>query len=420
MRPRCRHILLAGAIPAAFLLSACAAVGITETPAADASLRIHERVLTLDSHIDIPVDFASDSVDPGERGRFRVDLPKMREGGLDAAFWIVYVGQTERTPEAYAAAQAAAMTKFDAIHRMTRLFPEQVELAHTAADVARIHADGRIAAAIGVENGFAIGRDLELLDRFHELGARYLTLAHGGHNDICDSATPRTGLGDNLVEHGGVSEFGAQVIARLNRLGIMVDVSHVSKQAALDAMRLSRAPVIASHSSTRALANHPRNLDDETLLALRDNGGVLQTVAFAGYVKVSLPEKGAAIGALHKSFDLGARPLDSLSTAQRAEYDTRLQRIRRTWPAANLGDFVDHIDYAVGLIGIDHVGISSDFDGGGGLEGWRDASETANVTAELLRRGYTEADIAKLWGGNLLRVWRAAEQVAARRQAQPE
>lgn len=407
---------------AVLLLLGCAAHAPAPSPApdTDAGRALHDRVLTLDTHVDIPFEFASDSVDPGERGRFRVDLPKMDEGGLDAVFWIVYVRQTPaRDDSANAAAHRAAMIKFDAIHRATQqMYPDRIGLAYRADDVQAIHDSGRHVAAIGIENGFVIGRDLDLIDRYHELGARYITLAHGGHNDICDSSTPRS-WDETDAEHGGVSEFGEQVIQRMNRVGIMVDVSHISKQSMLDAVRLSEAPVIASHSSVRALADHPRNLDDEQLLALRDDGGVIQIVAFSGYLKVTEPEKRAAIKALNTAFGLTKEhPLDSLSVADRAEYDTRLQTIETAWPAASVTDLVDHIDYAVDLIGIDHVGISSDFDGGGGIVGWQDASETANVTAELVRRAYTEEQINKLWNGNLLRVWRETETVAARLQGE--
>ena len=332
---------------------------------------VHDRVLTIDTHDDIPFDFATPDADPGVRGDRRVDLPRMREGGLDVAFFIVYVRQTERTPQNYEKAKADARTKFAAIHRMAdQMYPDQIELAYSADDIERIAASGKLVAAIGIENGYVIGRDLALLKEYHDLGARYITLAHGGHNDIADSATPRDVLGDADAEHDGVSPFGEEVIAEMNRLGIMIDVSHISKAAMLDAVRLSRAPVIASHSSVSALRNHPRNMDDEQLLALKANGGVMQTVAFATYVS------------------------------------------DREDPPVNVSDFVDHIDHAVDLIGVDHVGISSDFDGGGGVEGWHDASETFNVTLELVRRGYTEDEIARLWGQNLLRVLREVEAVA--------
>ena len=375
---------------------------------------IHEAVLTIDSHDDIPFNFATEAVDPLDARR-QLNLQKMQAGGLDAAFFIVYVGQSERTEANYAQAQRDAMTKFDAIHRMTgEMYPDLIELAYTPGDVERIHAEGKLVAVIGIENGYVIGRDLSTLQRYHELGARYVTLAHNGHNDIADSAQARMDLGDAESEHDGISEFGEQVIAEMNRLGIMVDVSHISRAAALDAIRLSRAPVIASHSNTLAVTNHPRNMDDETLLALRDNGGVMQATALSVFVKEFTPELQQATSALLNEYGIAnMRGWFTLTEEQQAEATARLEEIGY----ADVGDFIDHVDYAVDLIGIDHVGLSSDFDGGGGVLGWWDASETANVTLELVRRGYGEEDIAKLWGGNLLRVWREVEAFAATAQA---
>lgn len=407
------------ALLALIALGGCVAAGDNEADLVARAREIHDRVMAMDTHVDIPFNFATEEVDPGVRGRFQVDLPKMREGGLDAAFFIVYVGQTERTPENYEKAKADAMTKFNAIHRMTsELYPDQIELAYTPDDVERIHREGKLVAMIGIENGYVIGTDLSLLRKYHELGARYITLAHGGHNDIADSATPRPQLGDAEEEHGGLSEFGERVVAEMNRLGIMVDVSHISKNAMMHAVRVSKAPVIASHSSVTALADVPRNMDDEQLLAMKENGGVVQIVAFDSYVKAPDPERLEAIRQLRESLGI-TRPggLRSLTEEQRAEYERRMAEIDARWPRATVSDFVDHIDYAVKLIGIDHVGIASDFDGGGGVIGWADASETFNVTLELVRRGYTEEEIAKLWGGNLLRVWREVERVAAELQA---
>ncbi len=383
----------------------------------DRALAIHEAVMTIDSHDDIPPNFATEAVDPLDARR-QLNLQKMRAGGLDAAFFIVYVGQTRRTPENYAQAQADAMTKFDAIHRMAEeMYPDLIEIAYTADDVQRIHADGKLVAAIGIENGYVIGRDVSTLQRYHDLGARYVTLAHNGHNDIADSAQARMDLGDAESEHDGISEFGEQAIAEMNRLGIMVDISHISRAAALDAIRMSRAPVIASHSNTLAVTNHPRNMDDETLLALRDNGGVMQATALSVFVKEFTPELLEATSALLNEYGIAnMRGWFTLTEEQQAEATARLEEIGY----ADVGDFIDHVDYAVDLIGIDHVGLSSDFDGGGGVLGWWDASDTANVTLELVRRGYTEEDIVKLWGGNLLRVWREVEAFAATAQgAQP-
>jgi membrane dipeptidase len=297
------------------------------------------------------------------------------------------------------------------------MYPDLVEIAYTADDVERIHAAGKLVAAIGIENGYVIGRDLTLLSEYHERGARYMTLAHNGHNDIADSAQPQERLGDVPEEHDGLSSFGEQVVAEMNRLGMMVDVSHVSKDAALDAMRVSRAPVIASHSSVHAVQPHARNMDDETLLALRDNGGVVQVTAFAAYVKAEPPEKAQELEQLRYmrgfTYRTTADSLETMSSQDKFEYEQGIQALELKYPPANVAAFVDHIDYAVQLIGIDHVGISSDFDGGGGIVGWDDASETPNVTLELVRRGYSEEDIAKLWGGNLLRVWREVERIAA-------
>jgi len=426
-RPRFRDLATA---TLALWLAACTSAGdsaegdaVEMGSAADAAVdpdlesrarAIHEAVLTIDTHDDIPFDFATPEVDPLDADR-QVNLRKMEAGGLDVGFFIVYVGQTERTPENTERAKADAMTKFEAIHRMTdEMYPERIGLAYSADDAVRIHGEGKLVAAIGIENGYVIGRDLSLLETYHDLGARYITLAHNGNNDIADSAQPNEEFGDTPGEHGGVSEFGERVIAEMNRLGIMVDVSHISKEASLDAMRLSRAPVIASHSSVHALADHPRNMDDEQLRALAENGGVIQIVALDDFVRTPPPEREAAVDSLRDA--LGFEGYSSMTDEQRTSWEAGVEAIDERFPGPDVSDFVDHIDYAVDLIGIDHVGISSDFDGGGGVVGWEDASETLNVTLELVRRDYTQEEIAKLWGENTLRVWRANEDVAAELQ----
>jgi membrane dipeptidase len=380
-------------------------------PAAPAA---EQRPLTLDTHIDIPLDFATAATDP-LTADLQVNLTKMAVGGLDAGFFVVFVGQTARTDEGYARAQADALTKFGAIHRMAeQLYANRIELAYSAADVPRIAASGKLVAAIGIENGYSLGRNLEMLDRYYELGARYVGLVHDGDNDLARSARPNAALGDPGDAAAGVSALGAEAIARMNRLGLMVDVSHGSKQTALDAMRLSAAPVIASHSGIAAVNAHPRNMDDETLLALKADGGVVQVVAYDAYLKPQPEEKTAALRALRQSVGLtGGARLGSLPPEQRASYDNSTREIEARWPAATVADLADHVDYAVRLIGVEHVGIASDFDGGGGITGWADAAETANVTAELEARGYSREDIAKIWSGNLLRVWREAERTAA-------
>ncbi len=396
-------------------------VSAQEGAAGDAALEararaIHERVITIDTHDDIPSNFATAESDPGEREGRQVTLPKMREGGFDVAFFVVYVGQTERTPENYEAAKAEAILKFEAIHRLTDdMYPAEIGFAWTPDDVERLHAEGKLVATIGIENGYSIGTDLSLMEDYHARGARYFGLTHIGHNDLADSSIPRENLGDAEEEHGGVSELGVKAITEANRLGMMIDVSHSSKKTTLDAAQLSMAPIIASHSAVRELADTPRNLTDEELVAIMEIGGVIQVVAFDGYVKLPAPEKMAARQELREK--IGIRSWSAATQEQRDAYMKARAEIDAAFPGATVSDFVDHIDYAVELIGIDHVGISSDFDGGGGIAGWRDASETFNVTLELVRRGYSEDDIRKLWGGNLLRVWRDVERVAAEMQA---
>ena len=406
---------------AALWLTPLPAAAQTDDPALVARARaIHERVLTLDTHADInPANFTPER-NYTQRLATQVNLPKMEEGGLDAAFFIVYVGQrNDFTPEGYARAHEAALEKFAAIHRLTReLAPDRIGLALTAADVRRIYAGGKKVALIGIENGYPIGTDLGNVKKFYDLGGRYLSLAHNGHSQLSDS---NTGERDGVWLHNGLSPLGRQVIAEMNRLGIMVDISHPSKQSMMQTLALSRAPIIASHSGVRAICNHSRNLDDEQLRGLQQNGGVAQLVAFSSYVKCGQesPERQQAIAALRQKYGLsgtGGGGGQGLPDSVRASYQQDMQALNQKHPApprATVKDFADHIDYAVKLIGLDHVGISSDFDGGGGVEGWSDASETFNVTLELVRRGYTEEQIGKLWSGNLLRVMEAVERAAA-------
>jgi membrane dipeptidase len=438
---RVRGIICAAAI-SIVALSPSARLGAGQAP--DAALiekarAIHDKVIALDTHVDIELTDFTAARNYTQRLDTQVDLPKMTEGGLDAIFLIVYVAQPslQTTPDAfepagYDRAYQTAVAKFDAIHRLTdKIAPDRIQLARTAADVRRINASGKKVALIGVENGYPIGTDLSRVKEFYDRGARYLSLAHNGHSQLSDS---NTGEAEGW-KWSGLSPLGKQVIAELNRVGIMIDVSHPSKASMMQAIELSRAPIIASHSSARALCNHSRNLDDEQLLALKKNGGVVQTVAFANYVKTpDTPERAAALAALRKEFGLpaytslagragrggrGGRvvggPLGQLGDERLAELDKRVEALNARLPPlsrATVKDFVDHIDYIVKKIGIDHVGISSDFDGGGGIDGWDSASETFNVTLELVRRGYTEAQIDKIWSGNLLRVMEQVAKIA--------
>ena len=396
---------------------------------------IHDRVITLDTHADINPENFTRQKNYTQRLPTQVNLPKMVEGGLDVAFFIVYVGQGPLTAEGYGNAYTQAVAKFDAVHHLTKeIAPDQIELALTAADVTRIAKSGKKVALIGIENAYPLGTDLTRVKEFHDRGGRYISLAHNGHSQFADS---NTGERDGKWLHNGLSELGKQVIAEANKWGLMIDLSHPSKAANMQALALTKAPVIASHSAARTLADHSRNMDDEQLLALKKNGGVIQTVAFASYVKINKPdspERAAAILALRKEFGLaapgqgggpgtgggqGGGAMNRLTPQQREQYIARMAEIDKKFPGdprATVADFVNHIDYLVKKIGIDHVGISSDFDGGGGVTGWNGAEETFNVTLELVRRGYSEEHIAKLWSGNLLRVMADVEKVAKQLQ----
>jgi membrane dipeptidase len=406
---------------------------------------IHERVMTLDTHNDIsPENFTADRNYTQDLGN-QVNLPKMFKGGLDASFFIVYVGQdrtdTAFTPAGYDRAYKQAIGKFDAIHRLCeQIAPDKIGLALTSADARRIYASGRKVAFIGVENGYPLGENLERIKEFHDRGARYLSLAHNGHSQLSDSNTGEA----QGWKWNGLSPLGKQAIVELNKQGIMIDVSHPSKASMMQTLEITKAPIIASHSAVRKLADVSRNLDDEQLLALKKNGGVVQVVAFSSYLKADSPERKQALDVLRKEFNLppgtplggrGARgagggagrsagggqgsALAALSDEQRAALREKLMALDAKFPPpprATVKHFVDHIDYAVKLIGIDHVGISSDFDGGGGVDGWNGADETFNVTLELVRRGYTEPQIAQLWSGNLLRVLDEVQAVSRKLQ----
>ena len=355
---------------------------------------IHLTTTTLDTHDDINVKNFTDSLNYTQNLDTQVNLPKMQAGALDVAWFIVYTGQGELTPEGYKKAAENAQAKFDAIHRLVKVYGgNKIALATTSKEVDSLRKIGKKVAMIGVENAFPIGENIEEVARYYAMGARYMSLAHNGHNQFSDS---NTGEFDNTAKHNGISELGKQIIEKMNYYGIMVDISHPSKEAIRQTIAHSKAPVIASHSSARALSDHPRNLDDAQLQWVKDSGGVVQTVALAAFLN---KEKAAA----HK------KAKDSLL---KADPNADLTALKATYPPVNVSDFVDHIDYIKNKIGIDHVGISSDFDGGGGIEGWKDASETFNVTLELVKRGYSKEEIAKIWSGNLLRVLDRVQAVA--------
>ena len=469
-----RKFMIAGLTSSSLGLLIQMTAGISPAQPNDAALiakakLIHGRVLKLDTHNDIdPANFTADC-NYKMRLTTQVNLPKMVEGGMDVSFMIAYVGQGPLTPEGYDAAYRQVVEKFDAVHRLTeKIAPDNIGLALTPADVVALHKKNLRIAVIGIENGYPIGNDLKRVKEFYDRGGRYMSLAHNGNSQLADS---NTGEVQGYLYENGLSPLGREVIAEMNRLGMMVDLSHPSKGANMEAIRLSKAPVIASHSGVRALADVSRNMDDEQLLALKKNGGVIQVVGFASYVKTDSKERTEALAKLREDFGLvpqgggrgggfgggrgrgefgdgaaagstrpcpvegadapsgqgrrgggrgrGNAALEALSPERRADYDKQLAEIDAKFPPAsraNVKDFVNHIDYAVKLIGIDHVGISSDFDGGGGIDGWNSAAEAFNVTLELVRRGYTEQQIGKLWSGNLLRVWGEVEKVSQKLQ----
>jgi len=372
---------------------------------------LHKRLLTLDTHVDIPLIYMTE-IDPAGPTDLQVDFSKLRAGGLDAAFFIIYTPQGEETKLGYADAEEIALTRMTAIDAMLAAYPQDIELARRAEDVRRIYASGKIAALIGMENAFPLAEDVSAVKTWHERGVRYVGVTHFGHNQFGDSSNPNPER-DSGPRHNGLSAQGRRLVATLNDAGIMVDVSHAAKSTMMQAADLSRAPIIASHSGAKSISDSPRNLDDEQLRKIADVGGVAQMVALAAYVKGLTPAQKAFQAEMEAKFNVKtAADVEALSGENKEAFEAARETLRGMEPPANVADFVDHIDHAVKVAGIDHVGIASDFDGGGGVDGWQDASETANVTVELARRGYSEADIAKIWGGNFLRVMAAAEKAA--------
>ena len=395
--------------------------------------QIHNNVITIDTHDDIDVNNFTDSLNYTSDTDTQVNLPKMNKGGLDVSWFIVYTGQGDLNTEGFKKASDNAEAKFDAIDRLVSEYaPDQIELARSAADVRRIWKSGKKVAMIGVENAYPMGLDTANMKRYYDRGARYVSLAHNGHSQFSDS---NTGEKDSIWLHDGLSDLGRQMIDKMNYYGIMIDLSHPSKKANLEMLALSKAPVIASHSSARALCDHSRNLDDEQLLAIKNNGGVVQTVALGSYLNA---EKVKSFNSLRDSvYDEAAsnmgikmismREIRKLPSSEISKYRAsykkivdaskgKIEEIKKIAPPVSVVDFVDHIDYLVKVMGINHVGISSDFDGGGGIEGWSDASETLNVTKELVVRGYSEEEIKKIWGDNLLRVMEEVESISKQLQ----
>ncbi len=393
---------LAGLLLIALFFAGC---GNDEERLVKQARKMHSNMLTVDTHCDTPMDMVRSDFDLGvEHKEGCVDFPRMSNGGLDAEFFAVFIGQGPRTDSAYNEVYNEAVQTFEAIHKNVVKNSGLAEIATTPEDAYRLKKAGKIAAFIGLENGYPVGIDIARVKQFYEMGARYITLCHSKNNDICDSSTDSKG-----PENNGLSSFGVEVVKEMNRLGMMVDVSHSSDKSFYDVIKLSEAPVIASHSSCRALCESPRNLTDDMLLSLKENGGVIQICILSGYIKTPdpNPEMEAKLEELKARFgDFNALP-DDQKSKMRSEY----REIQRKYEKlATVKDVVDHIDHVVQVIGVDYVGIGTDFDGGGGVEGCMSAADMKNITIELLRRGYSRVDIEKIWGGNIMRVLRAVEE----------
>jgi membrane dipeptidase len=351
------------------LLSTLVSFGqITQSDIEKKVEKIHRKILTVDSHVDTPQRLMDTGFDISKRhdpqkDHSMVDFPRMKEGGMDATFFAVFVSQGKRTPEGNFKAKERADALFDSIYTMFSRFPGEAGLAVSPSDAYKLKKQGKRAIFIGMENGYPIGNDLSLIQTYYSKGARYITLCHTRNNDICDSSTDST-------ENNGLSEFGRSVVKFMNKTGMMVDVSHISDKSFYDVIALSKAPVIASHSCARALCDNPRNMNDDMIRALAKNGGVIQMCILSAYVKKQDPG------------------------------------------TATVSDVADHIEHIVKIAGINHVGIGTDFDGGGGVIGCNDISQMKNITRELLKRGYSTRNIRKIWGENLMRVMTKVSKIA--------
>ncbi len=411
-----RHAsLFAAALAVALALAGCTVRQQPKT-VEERARELHARILTVDTHCDTAFSLLrtdwkiGDRHDPALRSSGKIDLPRMKEGGLDAEFFAAFVGQGPLNPEAYAKAKDNALRAVAAVHKMTQEYASVIGLATDPAGARRLKKEGKLTAFVGMENGYPLGRDLANVKLFYDNDVRYITLCHSSDNDICDSSTDR-----RAPEDKGLSDFGREVVAECNRLGMIVDMSHASEKSFYDVLAVTKAPVICSHSSSRAVCDNPRNLTDDQLRALAKNGGVVQICFLGAYVKVppAIPEREKAI----KEMEAKYGPLrdlkdESLRQQAMAERDAINQKYPQAQP--NVKDLVDHIDHVKNVVGIDTVGIGTDFDGGGGIEGCNDVSGMIHVTEELIRRGYTDREIEKIWGGNFFRVFEKIQSLAGK------
>ncbi len=411
-----RPLLLAAVLFLPLFFSACrqARVGVSTQDLELRAREIHKKIVTVDTHCDTAMWLLRGNWNPAERhdpaapGSSKIDLPRMKEGGLDAEFFAAFVGQGPRTAEGYAQAKKRVEELIQAVRNMVETNSSIIGLALSPEDAYSLKKQGRLAAFLAIENGYAIGRDPGLVKYFYDLGVRYITLCHSADNDICDSSTDRSDPEDR-----GLSDFGRQVVRECNRVGMIVDISHASDRSFYDVLEASQAPVIASHSCARAVCDNPRNLTDDMIKALAAKGGVIQICFLSAYVKKPEPnpERDKALAEFRARYGNWRNIQDE---EQRRKIMEEMQELNRRYPAdlASIQDLVDHIDHVVRLVGVDYVGIGTDFDGGGGVLGCNDVSQMINVTVELLRRGYSQKDIEKIWGKNFFRVFNEVRAVA--------
>ena len=372
--------------------------------------KLHKDILTVDTHSDTPMRLYRGGFDLGVRNETGcIDFPRMKEGGLDAEFFAIFIGQGPRNPEAFDREHGRTLVAFDSVKRNVERYPAMAGIALTPDDAFRLKSEGKVTVFLGIENGYPVGTDLSRIRQYYDLGARYITLCHSSNNDICDSSTDKAG-----PEHNGLSPFGEEVVKEMNRVGMMVDVSHMSDESFYDVLKVSKAPVIASHSSCRALCESPRNLDDEMLVALKKNGGVIQICILSDYLKQ--PEPNPEYEAKRDELRERWKALGpELSEAQQEQRWKEFSDLKKQYvKLATVADAVNHIQHVIDVIGIDYVGIGSDFDGGGGIEGCTDVSMMKNITKELLKRGYSRDEIAKIWGGNFFRVMSEVQAIGNR------
>ena len=381
---------------------------------------IHASALTLDAHADIEIPGKPSSY-VGSDGLSKVAPQKMRTGGLDAVVMAIAVGPMPRNAEGYAAAKAIAQTKLEAVKALANDKTNNSTITLNSDELITAHNEGKSALVLGFQNALILGTELDGINTLFNSGVRVFALTHMGHNDFADSSRTLfdgdTGTREPDAEHGGLSALGKAAVERINSLGGIMDISQLSTQAALQVIELSISPVIASHSNVRALTSVSRNLSDEEIDQIGETGGVIHVAPFRGYLfNSSDPDMDSNIRAVRKESGIDEDYLYPFELYWEIDdIDLKkdfLTRISALLGPIGLNEMVDHIDYIAKRIGVDHVGIGTDFNHGSGIEGFDDASEALNVTIELLKRGYSEEDIKKIWGGNFIRVWRAAEKAA--------